>query len=368
MSEEKAKDAWGPNPEIPDAEGEGAEDSSELELKPSEPEGAAAADSPADPEAEQGAAQPPDMELAGQEPDAADEPEPPQPEPEDSDVLEDLEADEAVLDEVTTPLVNVIDKGIGLMRFLKTRPQAFHSLSDRLTKVGLYAVLCLGVLGLAEGIVGAIKFKAFNFFLYCLLSAPIAVVLHYCAARFAPAGKRIIARETKRMATPAILDCLGMLAALAVVVLLVLGVVQCFRLGGVSPLWPHLIYAVCAACLAVFALNPRETVNVDVVAEEATAGETALAFLTFLVRSVLAASTILLGLGVTICAVWMLVAMVGSWMNQTQLVVVFESFSTACAFALMPLLAYISYLFYMLGVDLYMAALRIAHNTEKPED
>ncbi|NQU44154.1 hypothetical protein HQ520_12770, partial [bacterium] len=42
-----------------------------------------------------------------------------------------------------------------------------------------------------------------------------------------------------------------MLAALAVVVLLILGVVQCWRLGDISPLWPHLIYAVCAACLAV---------------------------------------------------------------------------------------------------------------------
>lgn len=294
----------------------------------------------------------PESELAEQAP-----PPPPPPEPQLSDVADDL--DDEGLDQISTPVVHLVNLGMGYLRFLKGRPELVERFTAVLTRVGLYAVLALGALAVAHGVVMAVKVGSFGPALIGMLAVPIVLVIHYCAARFAPAGRRIIFRERKRLATPALLDSAGLLAVVVAVVCVVTGVVLCIRLGSIQPIGPSLFWAACAALLGVLALNPEETVNMEVEPAHATAAETALALIAFFARAALAAAGPLMGVAGTISALWMAVLAAASWLGKATLVAPVEGFTLGCFAGLLPLLAYVFYIFYMLALDFYVAVLSL---------
>lgn len=264
---------------------------------------------------------------------------------------------------VQTPVVQWIDRFLGLLRIFRGREERFGRVRGLLVTVGLYAVLAVGALGLLFGIVGAFQYKTFSMIWMGLGVVLAAVVVHYCAARFAGAGTRIIAEQTQRMSSGAVLDCLGLLALLGSIASVVVGLVTAIRYGEIVLLWQPLIGAVALACLALFCLNPKEVVNTEVVADRVSAGETGLAIVTFLVRCVLAAAPLLFGVGAAVCAVWMLVGMISAWAGHGP-GDVFAAVCAAVCLALLPLVAYLYYLLFMMAVDFYLAVLRTARNTE----
>ena len=268
-----------------------------------------------------------------------------------------------------TPVVAVIDALLGVTRFLKTRPTLLDSYQKFLATIGLYAILACGIWYMVFSIVltcrGAGATHIFMGLIMGLVGAP---VLHFIAAKFANAGRTIISADTQRMASGAVLDCIGLLLLLGSIASLVFGVVESIRSENLTILWICLLQSIAAFHLAVFSLNPKQALNIEIVAGGTSAGETALAILSFIVRSVLALAPILLGLGMAAMTIWMLVAMVLSWTatyGQSGMIQFGLSSVLAAWFALLPLASYLAYLLYMLVVDFYVAVIRTARNTEK---
>ena len=288
---------------------------------------------------------------------------PPPPPPVVSDVAEDLEPAEEELDQINTPVVRLVNFGMAYLRFLKGRPELVEKFTAILTRVGLYALLALGALGVAHGVVMAAKMKKVGPLLVGLLAVPVVLVIHYCAARFAPAGRRIIFRERKRLATPALMDSVGLLACVTAVVCVVSGVVLCFQLKSFQPIGPSLFWAVCVGVLGLLALNPEETVNMEVAPKHATAAETALALVAFLARAALAGAGPLMGAAGVVSVLWMAVLAVASWFGKAIPAAPIEGFMLGCFVGLLPLLAYVFYIFYMLGLDFYVAVLSAGRRT-----
>jgi len=276
---------------------------------------------------------------------------------------------EAEGDATRTPVVSVIDGLLGLTRFLSKRPALLDSYQKFLTTIGLYAILVCGFWYMLHHII--LTFRgggATALFMGLLLGLVGAAVLHYIAAKFANAGRDIISADSQKMSSGAVLDCIGLLLLLGSIAFLIYGVVESIRSKNLSILWVSLIQFITAFHLAVFSLNPKEALNIHIVSAGAGAGETALAILSFIVRSVLAIAPILLGLGMVAMAVWMLVAMILSWTashGMSGMVQFSMASSLAAAFALLPLISYLAYLLYMLLVDFYVAVLQTARNTAK---
>ena len=287
-----------------------------------------------------------------------------EPEASDGAEVKGAEGEVAAADALTTPVVSLIDEFLGYLRIFEARPRMFDMIRDYAAMVGLYGILGVGVLALVASIVQAARAKDLALppvGLACVLGV---IVLHFCAAKFATAGKRVIAAETRQIGSAAFLDCVGLLALAGAVAALVAGVAFSIRFRSVAMLWRPLVGAFGLACAALFSLNPRQMLNLEVVEEGVSAGETALAVLCFAVRTVLAGAPILLGVGVAVGGVRMLVAMILSWTGHPATEIA-RAFGMCVFFALFPLIAYVGYLLYALVVDFYLAVLRTARNTER---
>jgi len=256
---------------------------------------------------------------------------------------------------VQTPVVGCIDWTLDRLRFFQSHEGLFERIRTLLVTVGLWASLGVGALALLFGIVEAFRWKSFYPVWMGLGGVLAMVVVHYCAARFVGAGRRIIAEQPQRMSSGAVLDCLGLLAVL----LAITGVIAGVTGGG----WLPVIIACALAVVALFCLNPREMVNTEIVAENVSAGETGLSILTFGIRCVLAAAPLLFGIGLAVCAVWGVVGMISAWAGKGFGLA--EALAGAVVLALLPLITYVFYLFYMMAVDFYLAVLRTAENTRR---
>jgi len=271
---------------------------------------------------------------------------------------------------VSSPIVSLIEKLLGCVRFLGTRPEGFRRYQRLLTRIGCIALVFAGLVWLVAGIVGAIKASSFSPVLGGLQGVLIAVVLHYIAAKFGNAGQQILAGETHIMSSKAFMDCLGLLSALGAVGALVNGVITAINVRAFSPLLPMLVACALLSHLAVFCLNPKECLNIEHDPKKARAGETALAILTFVYRCVLAITPVVLGAGAAAGTVWATFSMFGTW-GSDQFAVMSAAMSYEMANQLViaagvaPLLAYVAYLLAMLGVEIALAIFRIARNTDR---
>jgi hypothetical protein len=271
---------------------------------------------------------------------------------------------------VSSPIVSLIEKLLGCVRFLGKRPEGFRRYQRLLTRIGCIALVFAGIVWLVAGIVGAIKSSSFSPVLGGLQGVLIAIVLHYVAAKFGNAGQQILAGEVHTMSSKALMDCLGLLSALGAIGALVSGVIDAVNYKAFSPLLPMLVACALLAHLAVFCLNPKECLNIEHDPKKARAGETALAILTFLYRCVLAVTPVVLGAGAAAGTVWAAFSMLGTWGSDVGAVMsAAAAYGTATQLVMMagaaPLLAYVAYLLAMLGVEIAYAIFRIANNTAR---
>jgi len=269
-------------------------------------------------------------------------------------------------EEISTPVVSLIDKVLVQLRFLGKCPDAFRRYQSCLTQIGCLALLAAGAVLLIQSIVESIRAESFTVFLIGLAGVLGAVVLHYVAAKFGNAGQQILAGESHRMSSRALMDCVGLIAALGAIAAFINGIVGGIQLGSFGPLLPGLVGFVLLGHLAVYCLNPKECLSIEQVPQSAGAGETALAILVFVYRCVLAIVPVLLGVGAAAGAVWMLISMFTMWAGSAAGYAAFASaLSLVVVAGLAPLVVYVAYLLAILGVDLCMAIFRIARNTER---
>ena len=252
-----------------------------------------------------------------------------------------------------SPLVGAMDRIADEFRVFAGRAGAFDCVRGILTAVGLYAILAMGLLLAIEGFVETFRIKWY-LFVGGLLAVVAALALHYCAAKFARVGKAIMDAETRRMTAGPLVDSLGTMALASALLCAACAVAIPIILRDSSWVWLFLLGAVESLCLAVLCLNPKETMNIEVVERGASDRETALSLLAFVVRVTLAAAPLLLGLGVLVCAAWLLTGMIVFWTRYNPAHMASATLF-GVAYALLPLASYLLHLAYTLGVDFYNA-------------
>jgi hypothetical protein len=148
--------------------------------------------------------------------------------------------------------------------------------------VGQYAILAGVGLTLIYAIFAAIKFNSFALFMTGIgLIAAIAVA-QFAAKRFLAAAVRIIDTTPSRIASPAFLECAGLLMLLAALGTFLGGVVASIRAETVLPLLPALLFAASLTYGGAIALHPK-IVNVE--PADSTAGEEAIGLLAFFAKT-----------------------------------------------------------------------------------
>jgi hypothetical protein len=152
-------------------------------------------------------------------------------------------------------------------------------------KGGHYAVLAGGALTLVYAIYAAIRQNSFGVFATGVGMVVALAVAQYAAIRFLGASDNIIASTPSRVSSSAFLDCVGVLAILAAVAIVLGGIASSIVARTAVPLIPAVIMGAILTCGGAVALHPR-TVNVSA-GETTTAGEEAIGLLSFFFKNAL---------------------------------------------------------------------------------
>ncbi|HTZ22141.1 MAG TPA: DUF4339 domain-containing protein [Opitutaceae bacterium] len=161
--------------------------------------------------------------------------------------------------------------------------------------MGQILIVIGAALGLLFAVIYAIKFNSFMLFLAGVLGVLAIAVLQYVAKRFLEGCARLVRSSPSRVASAAVLDCLGLILLIAALGILIAGVVGAIRLEAAVLLVPAVVNAATWFFLALVALHPA-TANVTV--EDASAGEEAIGLLSFFFKS----SLVMLPLGFFLCS------------------------------------------------------------------
>jgi hypothetical protein len=189
-----------------------------------------------------------------------------------------------------------------------------------------------------------------------LLIAPAAILLHYVAALFLDAGVSLLRKSPSELSSTAILTFFALV--------FFAGAVLCFVLGlyGVILGGSLLSFVICLGATAILfyacglALNPA-TVNVDPTGG-LSAGEEALGILLFLIKVPLRLVPFLFGVG-SVVGVGAAIYLLYLVFTQIPLEQAYQIARGILGVALLPLAAYLIFVFSALLVELYRAILRI---------
>ncbi len=148
--------------------------------------------------------------------------------------------------------------------------------------IGQYAVLVGGALTVLYAVVAAIRYNSFALFLTGLVLVAAVAVAQFTAGRFLGAGDKLIATTTSRIASPAFLECTGLLVVLLAAATVLGALAAAIRVGSVAPLVPGLVIGAALTYFGTLALHPE---LVEVTLADGTAGEEAIGLLCFFFKS-----------------------------------------------------------------------------------
>ena len=147
---------------------------------------------------------------------------------------------------------------------------------------GHYAVTAGGALGLVYAIYAAIKASSVWVFISGLMLVVVLACAQFAAKRFLGAVETLLTNTPSRVATPAFLECVGLLILLGVLTLLVGAITVCVQNSIWRPLVPAILGAIFWIYLATVALHP-EAVNIETT--RGSAGEEAVGLLSFFLKA-----------------------------------------------------------------------------------
>ena len=171
--------------------------------------------------------------------------------------------------------------------------------------IGHYAVLAGAALVLIFTLILAIRTNSFTAFLIGLVFLVALAVAQYAAQRFLDSADRLIANTPGRLSSFAFLECVGLLAVLGAVVLLVFGVVTAIQAESVTPLISAALAAVFWGSVGAIALHP-ELASTE--AGKGSAAEEAIGILAFFCKAALKIVPLFFGILAVVGAVVVLVS------------------------------------------------------------
>jgi hypothetical protein len=233
--------------------------------------------------------------------------------------------------------------------------------------IGQVLVLVGAALALIYGIVYAIKYDSFEIFLYGIASVLLLAVLQFVAQRLLDACASVLKSSPTRVASVAVLECLGLLLLLGAIGVLTQGVITSIQVESALPLVPALALFVILVSAAGVALHPS-LANVD--QGTATAGEEAIGLFSFFAKTSLVLQPLLFAVYTIAGIVVILFSLFGrdtGFAESLMAVVPFAipgtggmiGVSIIAAACLFPLFGYLGFLAYYLIVDVLRAILAV---------
>ena len=239
-------------------------------------------------------------------------------------------------------------------------------------QTGHYAVTVGSSLGLVYAIYIAAKAGSLLAFISGAALVLVLSCVQFAAARFFSANDTLLANTPSRISSPALLECVGLLALLGTVLLPASAIVICVQNGIWQPLVPALLAAIFWLYFAAIALHP-ESVNITVARGDA--GEEAIGLATFLVKAMLKILPLLFGLFSVLGCLTIALSFfgLGDWLaqslfgNQAPLLHYlpfvadhgFRGLGLIILSCLLPFLGYVAFILASLPLDLWRALLAV---------
>jgi DNA-directed RNA polymerase subunit RPC12/RpoP len=255
--------------------------------------------------------------------------------------------------------VSIFNGLIGIVRGMLAG-DAVVGLGRLFTTIGLWSMF--GLIAVVAGFqcyVG-IDMEQYSMIWQGVTTILLGLVLQYVAARFAHAGDRLIEASPSELRSMAIPDTLGLLAVIFGIVSLVLGITKAISSETLAPVWPGVFQFIGFAALAAIAFNPA-TVNTHE-HNEASAGDEAIGVFGFLLKAVLRLAPIVFGIGVlvaTIAGAYHFVMFLNGESQRLHVSKIGEVMMDGFGAAVVPLAAYLVFLFGHLMIDLMRSTLSL---------
>jgi hypothetical protein len=276
----------------------------------------------------------------------------------------------------TTPAQPLAPIALFFVRFLDqvlagVRARVTEERFDRATRTlvyfGHYALLAGAALGLALGIVLAVRDDSLRGLLAGIGWVCLILALQYTAVKFMSAGDALVASTPNRLGSPALLDCFALLNLVGAIVAVIWFAILAGRFSNANWLWLGVGTAgFCAGLLAV-SVNPR-CLNMTV-APNTTADEEALSVVTFLTKAFLKIVPFCFGFWAIAGTVGLAVASVDILRGEAPEASVFLARSTAAGLvfwaALLPLFGYLVFLAYYLSIAVLRAVLAVPRKLDE---
>ncbi|MEN8223312.1 MAG: hypothetical protein ABFR36_08650 [Acidobacteriota bacterium] len=263
-------------------------------------------------------------------------------------------------------IFNLIVKFIDTMRNVLSE-KLFEFLKKWLLILGNCGFYIASILALLIGIIGAIRMESFEAFITGLAYALGFFILQYVAVRFASAGDKLIENNKTGLSSAAFLDSMGLLFMIGGALALLFNSYLAIKLGSFSPFLNGLGTFIVLELFALLALNPK-TITLDVV-PETSAGQEAIGIVTFFLKSFMKLVPIMFGVGIVVTTVLMFIHSFGLFKKGMGMSFawtrVLGDFQMIAAVALLPLIAFILFVFVFLAIDVVRSILSIPSKLDK---
>ncbi len=237
----------------------------------------------------------------------------------------------------------------------------FYDINEKLlVKCGLFGLIFCAVIGLITSLVFPIRYYGIDYKIsiaFGILWFFICLVLYYIAWKFIPNIIRIINSTPTKVCSQAFLNCTAFVILICGVTSFFRGLYTWAKISNVEDFFSALIILIFSLYFIILCLNPK-ILNIQVT-KQVTAGEELIGLLSFFMKGFLKITPIVFGYGIIFsdfCMVQMLFTKC-NYVNQ-----VFYKFFQAGSLvscALLPIIAYIVFLFYYFFIDLARALLSI---------
>ncbi|MBN1863324.1 MAG: hypothetical protein JW808_00335 [Victivallales bacterium] len=232
---------------------------------------------------------------------------------------------------------------------------SFDEYCRTLSQIGGIFILVFGVLALVHCIVLTSKMNDAIYFIFGLAGLVVSFCLCYLASKFSGTGGELIRSSDLVFYTKEMHLAFGLLSAAATFALLLLGGYICIRHRSLTLAVSYLIPAIGTAHAALLFVSP-EVLNTRISQNYASAGETGLSLIGFVIRVLMMLSGILLA-AVPVLSVYLLYIIFDSLGAGRPARI--REFSILCLsvalVASAPMITYLIYLLFRIFLDFYRA-------------
>jgi len=256
--------------------------------------------------------------------------------------------------------VNILDKFIDFAK-KKMTEKALDFFIKWVSRIGHFGLLAVAALGFLFAFIVAIRSNSFNAFLYGCAWVIVVMVIQYTAQKFSKAGEALIKNNPALLSSKAFIDCIGFLALIGSVILLVISFVQTVQGAGIQTLIIGILWFFLLEFFSFVAFNPGSiTMNVG---KGASAGQEAIGIVVFFLKGAMKLIPIAFGIGIFIGFILLFIDFIGVFSNEFRVTASCanaRTTATQIAFiGLLPFLSYIFFVLFYLAIDVIRAILAV---------